>query len=235
MSRMSSVVGRGEAEFKAYEKLLGSEVTPRRRAAIVALRMLDKPLSYRKIEQLTGVSKSTANDIFQHAVKNAIAKRNQARGEQQSSSAPGEEQSSSTPGEERLRNAVERAHDAKNWEEQFEAAKNCGKGPGSSVIQQVDAEIVSVPGENLSVLDLISADVLDPKKRSGRPARLTEAEKDHLIAIVQRDFKTRRMRLVDLRREAGLSHVSDTTVHRALEERGLRAYREELKFIVTSE
>ena len=43
------------------------------------------------------------------------------------------------------------------------------------------------------------------------------------------------MRLVDLRREADLSHVSDTTIFRALHEQGFKAYHEEFKFILTAE
>ncbi|RPA97195.1 hypothetical protein L873DRAFT_1771557 [Choiromyces venosus 120613-1] len=43
------------------------------------------------------------------------------------------------------------------------------------------------------------------------------------------------MRLVDIRRESGLSHVSDTTIWKALRERGIKAYREEFKFILKSE
>jgi len=40
------------------------------------------------------------------------------------------------------------------------------------------------------------------------------------------------MELADLRREAGLSHVSDTT---ALNEQSIKAYREGFKFILTQE
>jgi hypothetical protein len=43
------------------------------------------------------------------------------------------------------------------------------------------------------------------------------------------------MRLVYIRREAGLAHVSDSTVLKALHERKLKAYREEFKFILSSE
>ena len=63
---------------------------------------------------------------------------------------------------------------------------------------------------------LIASDVLDATKSKGRPIVLSTEEKDQLVAIVKRDFKTRRMRLVDIRREAGLSHVSDSTVYQAL-------------------
>jgi hypothetical protein len=43
------------------------------------------------------------------------------------------------------------------------------------------------------------------------------------------------MRLVGIRRKAGLAHVSDSTVLKALHERKLKAYREEYKFIPSSE
>lgn len=84
-------------------------------------------------------------------------------------------------------------------------------------------------------MELISKDFLDPDARSGRPKALTEEEKDRLIATVKRDFDTRRMKLVDLRREAELSHVSDSTVYKALREREIKAYREEFKFILSPE
>jgi hypothetical protein len=37
--------------------------------------MLEQPLSYKVIQQKTGVAKSTANDIYHHALKNATGKR----------------------------------------------------------------------------------------------------------------------------------------------------------------
>ena len=43
------------------------------------------------------------------------------------------------------------------------------------------------------------------------------------------------MKLIDIRREAVLSHVSDSTVMRALHEQGIKAYREEFKFILKDE
>ena len=88
---------------------------------------------------------------------------------------------------------------------------------------------------SFSLLELISAKVLDPNVQSGRPAALTENEKDNLIDFVKRNFMTRRMKLVDIRQEAGLSHVCNGTVFSALVERGLGAYREEFKFILSPE
>jgi len=85
------------------------------------------------------------------------------------------------------------------------------------------------------LLELISAKVLDPNVRTRRPAALTENEKDNLIACVKRNFITRRMKLVDIRQEAGLSHVCNGTVFNTLVERRLGAYWEEFKFILSPE
>jgi hypothetical protein len=210
---------------------------------------------------MTGVKKSTAYSIFQHAVKNATQKRIEA-------TSIGSAQGLTGQGGERLRNAEERASDARRWEKEWEEEKRKGKEGGPSAqggerlgnaeerasdddflahsvqrlsLREPETPVeckpvgVLVSGPELSLQELISQDALDPKKRTGRPQSLTEAEKDRLVATVKRDFKTRRMRLVDLRREAGLSHVSDTTVFRALQERGLKAYREEFKFILSEE
>ena len=89
--------------------------------------------------------------------------------------------------------------------------------------------------DQISLLQLLSSKCLDFKPRSGRPAALTEVEKDHLVHTVKRNFTTRRMTLVDIRRESGLSHVSDSTVWKALNQRGIKAYREEFKFILKPE
>jgi hypothetical protein len=51
----------------------GPEVTPRRRSTIVTLAHLG--VSFRKIEQMANVKKSTANNIFRHAETNAMDKR----------------------------------------------------------------------------------------------------------------------------------------------------------------
>jgi len=76
---------------------------------------------------------------------------------------------------------------------------------------------------------------LDPKTRAGRPPILTAADKDQLVKTVKTGFKTRRMKLIDIRQEAGLGHVSDASAFRALIERGIHAYREEFKPILDSE
>ena len=43
------------------------------------------------------------------------------------------------------------------------------------------------------------------------------------------------MRLVDIRREAGLSHVSNTPVWKALRSHGIKAYKELFKLILKVE
>lgn len=57
---------------------------------------------------------------------------------------------------------------------------------------------VATSPEIYSLLDLISADVLDPNTRTGRPSALTREEKKQLVKTVKRSFTTRRMQLVDL-------------------------------------
>jgi len=84
-------------------------------------------------------------------------------------------------------------------------------------------------------MELISASVLDSAPRSGRPTCMTEEDKNELVKFVKKDFTTRRMTLCDIRREAGLSHVSDSSVYRALQERGIGAYQEVFKFILNKE
>ena len=53
--------------------------------------------------------------------------------------------------------------------------------------------------------------------------------------FVKSGFLSRRMLLRDIRREAGFSHVSDSTVFRAMAERGIHSYREVFKFILSTE
>jgi len=71
--------------------------------------------------------------------------------------------------------------------------------------------------EELSFLDVLAA--AGPSKIPGRPEGLTEEEKDRLVAMVKRDFETRRVALIDLQCEAKLWHVSPQTVLKALNER----------------
>lgn len=72
-----------------------------------------------------------------------------------------------------------------------------------------------------------------PGITTGRPPKLTEADKDHLIEVV--NWETRHMSSVEIQQKAGLGHVATTTVLKALHERGIKAYREEYKFILKPE
>ena len=80
-------------------------------------------------------------------------------------------------------------------------------GPGEclSLEEKEEEEEEEIP---LLVLNLISADCLE------------------------RDWGTRHMTLAEIQREAGLGHVSYSTVFRALHSRGIKAYVEECKFIL---
>lgn len=86
--------------------------------------------------------------------------------------------------------------------------------------------------EELSLLGVLAA--ADPSKIPGQPEALIGAEKDRLVAVVKRDVETRRMALVDLQCEAELGHVSPQTVLKALNERGIKCYREEFKSILNA-
>ena len=92
-----------------------------------------------------------------------------------------------------------------------------------------------ISDKEFSLIELISASVLDSDPRSGHPPSLSEADKDKLVKLVKKDFVTPRMTLCDICREAGISHVSETTVFRALQERGIGAYPEVFKFILNKE
>src|SRR5690554_94893 len=78
---------------------------------------------------------------------------------------------------------------------------------------------------NLTLLELVNREALDAVRSKGRPLVMTEQEKDNLVAFVKRDFGSRRLRLRDMRRECGLAHVSDSAVYQALKARGMRCYR----------
>jgi len=89
--------------------------------------------------------------------------------------------------------------------------------------------------DNISLCELLAKDCLDKKPRSGCPKALTDEEINHVVLTVKHDFCTRRMCLVDIRREAGLSHISDSTIWKTRRSRGIRAYKELFKFILKSE
>ena len=73
----------------------------------------------------------------------------------------------------------------------------------------------------MPLLELISEGCLDSDARSGQTQALSEAEKDHLVAIA--DWDTRHMALT----EAGLGHVGYGTMIRAPNPWGIKAYVEE--------
>jgi len=58
--------------------IIGKELTPRRRAVIIALWSLPNPLSYVKIKEVTGIPTSTVNHIWRHAVGKAQKARQEA-------------------------------------------------------------------------------------------------------------------------------------------------------------
>ncbi|RPA89315.1 hypothetical protein L873DRAFT_1796178 [Choiromyces venosus 120613-1] len=165
----------------------GKEVTPRHRAVIIAYHCLSQPMSFCQIEEATGVSKSTASDIWRHAIGNAH------------------------------RANVSRAlgiYHAENMQSAARTAPPVGEpGVASSLIvfpaprpfiplvpdaftasTSTTRGLESVNGD-FSLLELIDSKVLDPTPRSGCPEALNEADKDRLVSFVKRGFETRRMTL----------------------------------------
>lgn len=97
----------------------------------------------------------------------------------------------------------------------------------------LDPHMRLVAEEEVSLLELLAAS--KPGITTGRPRKLTEADKDHLVVVVKRDWATRHMSLVEIQQEAGFGHIAASTVLNALHERGIKAYREEFKFILKSQ
>ncbi|RPA99959.1 hypothetical protein L873DRAFT_1902515 [Choiromyces venosus 120613-1] len=96
-------------------------------------------------------------------------------------------------------------------------------------------EMQSRDKDKISLFEQLLKDCLDKKPHSGRPKALTDTEINHLVVTVKCDFHTQRMYIVDIRREAKLSHVSDSTIWKSLQSRGIRPYRGMFKFILKSE
>lgn len=158
--------------------------------------------SFRTIQAMTGVPKSTVSNIVKHALTNARAAKE-----------------------------VQGANDA----------ETASVDP-DELLLRVDVELelaqrgLRVPKlDNVSLLDLIAAENLDAAKRSGRPLALSEADKDKLAAFVRTGFESRRMALTDIKRETGFGHLSNQTISRGLQDRGIKQYREEFKFILKEE
>ena len=79
-----------------------------------------------------------------------------------------------------------------------------GSGNGPAGMQETEQASSSFqPGvatspKIYSLLDIISADVLDPNAQTGRPSALTMEEKKQLVKTVKRSATTCCMQLVDL-------------------------------------
>ena len=203
--------------------LAGPEITPRRRALLVALRhglpeIGVAPVSFRKIQSILGVPKSTCSDIYKHALKNATATAhrqltNDDSDQQEAASLSAESADVFLAG-------IEAQLDKIYTEPR---PKECLD------LEEKDSEA------GLPLLELISADCLDSDARCGRPQSLSGAERDHLIATAKRDWGTRHMSLIEIQREAGLGHVHYATIIRALYSQGIKAYVEECMFILNED
>jgi hypothetical protein len=64
---------------------------------------------------------------------------------------------------------------------------------------------------------------------------MSSEDKKRLVEVVRHDWSTRHMTLIEIQNEAGLGHVSKATIIWTLHEKGLKAYVEEQKFILSSE
>jgi len=116
-----------------------------------------------------------------------------------------------------------------------------GGNPGSIAEREVERRgskvqasggIEKLDEDDIPLLEWISAECLDSDARSGRPQALSEAEKDHLVATVKRNWGIRHMSLTEVQLEAGLGHVSRGTIFDTLRTRGIKAYVEECRFIL---
>jgi len=210
---------------------IGKEITPRRRAAIVTLRCLDIPMTFKKIKDITGVSTSTASDIWRHALANARSAR-LAQAVTTVQSAPTTLPPTGLPASLAAAPSATAPPSTIPLPLVLTVLPPTSTPAQTSILQSSGAHILD---KEFSLIELISASVLDSDPRSGRPPSLSEGDKDKLVTLVKKDFVTRRMTLCDIRREAGLSHVSETTVFRALQERGIGAYPEVFKFILNKE
>jgi seryl-tRNA synthetase len=145
----------------------GPEVTPRRGSTIVTLAHLG--VSFRKIEQMTNVKKSTANNIFRHAETNTMDNRIKAAIDSAMARDSGAI-------EECLRNmnAGERAsagmdellariqHSMRRLN--LSEAETPDPRPAAQPEPDPERILDRVVGTELSLQELIAADVLDPKK-----------------------------------------------------------------------
>lgn len=70
--------------------------------------------------------------------------------------------------------------------------------------------------EEVTLLELLAGVKLGIS--TGRLQKLTEADKNHLVAVVKCDWTTRHMSLVEIQQKAGFGHVAITTILKALHE-----------------
>jgi len=91
---------------------------------------------------------------------------------------------------------------------------------------------IELDEDDIPLLELISAECLDSDACSGRPQALAEAEKNHLVAMVKRNWGTRHISLTEVQLEAGQGHVGRGTMVDTLRTRGIKAYVEECNFFL---
>ncbi|RPA90925.1 hypothetical protein L873DRAFT_1838836 [Choiromyces venosus 120613-1] len=222
-----------------------------------------KPLSVRQIAEQLQVSKSAIQSICQHAMKNAHANRIASTTSDVSIPTPALPRTLTTAVLSRDIEAATAFLDEMNGalegllvEEEPEEGQMVLSDAGSGAkiaeedvcarvleedVTEIEEDIMERLGEisvdvmagEIGLLELLKAAV--PKKTGVRPRKLSEADKDYLIGIVKRDWRTRHMNLIDLQRTAGFGHVCPSTILKALHECGIQAYREEWKFILKPE
>ncbi|PWW77947.1 hypothetical protein C7212DRAFT_342367 [Tuber magnatum] len=208
------------------------------------LRCLDIPMTFKKIEDITAVSISTASDIWRHAFANA---RNAGLAITATIPVPTALTPATPPA---APPATPSAAPSASLSAALSAAALSAAVPRHTTLQTpvltvllptstlaqtsiLDSLSTHISNKEFSLMELISASVLGSDPHSGRPPSLSEGDKDKLVKLVKKDFVILRMALCDIRREAGLSYVSKTTVFQALQERGIGAYLEVFKFILS--
>lgn len=234
--------------------LTNKETTPRRRAAVVALRHNEKPLSYRKIAVLLSLSKSTCLNIVKSACGVVRNERVEARpltadaatADPVLPGAPGAPGATTgvalvgtgasstvllTECPRPNRRASAAANSPTNTQTPRRAVvANSLQTTPKSVFKLPDGRKDKYRQLQLPLRELLEASKV--KRRSGRSRVLSDFEKKHLLAVTKRNWLTRHMSLRDIQLEAGLSRVSTTTIVRALREHGIKSYREQFKPIL---
>ena len=158
--------------------MAGPEITPRRRALLVAVhhgipQIGVAPVSLRTIQSMLGVPKSTCSNIYKYALKNATLNQHSERDCARTSAEDAD---------------VFMAGIQARLDEIYTEPR-LGEFLTGSLEEEEEAELEEIP-----LLDLISVDCLNPDARSGRSQALSEAEKDHLIVTAKRDWQKFRKR-----------------------------------------